>query len=342
MSEKLALQALLRAVDERTVEVDAERPREGRFFGLLTQYDLDETDIRLVAQLLAARLDGRRSLGGEALLAGLAGGSAERLAALAALQAGSRLIASGLVLPDVVPDHGAEALAANYRLGELALRRACEVFGQPRPKRPAPPTGPYRNNAELLSDLRRLSVLFRQRAARVFQLDPWSGPGLDSTEGAQSLVAQARAEAVRISARLRGTPRETETIPLLHLRDEHGLDLDALVILTTVLYQEILDGIGTVDAVDLVRLVSENEEDMLRRRALLRPLVRKGLLRLEGAFAGKELTADASLPNEVVDEMLGGGASIDSDSRIDFHDYLEKLESSDPFFLDMDGGPADD
>ena len=84
--------------------------------------------------------------------------------------------------------------------------------------------------------------------------------------------------------------------------------------------------------VDLVKLVSESEEDLLRRRHLLRPLQRKGLLVLDGAFSGKELTSDASLPNEVVDLMLGAGAPIGSNERIDFHAWLAKLDTSDPFF----------
>ena len=68
--------------------------------------------------------------------------------------------------------------------------------------------------------------------------------------------------------------------------------------------------------------------------------MRKHLLQLEGGWAGKELTADASLPRGMVERMLGEPAAIDSDARIDFHAYLSKLDSSDPFFSDLDGEPG--
>ena len=92
-----------------------------------------------------------------------------------------------------------------------------------------------------------------------------------------------------------------------------------------------------MDAVDLVKLVSESEEQLLKNREILRPLSQAGLLRLEGAYANKDLTADASLPSEVVAALLGETEAIDSDHRLDFHAYLQQLESSDSFFEDMDG-----
>ena len=56
---------------------------------------------------------------------------------------------------------------------------------------------------------------------------------------------------------------------------------------------------------------------------------------------GKDLTADASLPNKIVDAMLGSrGARIGPDERLNFHEYLKQLDSSESFFSDLHGGEA--
>jgi Arc/MetJ-type ribon-helix-helix transcriptional regulator len=228
-----------------------------------------------------------------------------------------------------------------YRLSVHTFRSACDVFGQPASEPPEEPTGPYRSNAEVLRDLRRLSLHYRRRAARVFNLDPWTGTGLESADASTMLLESARAAAAHVNRRIKAT-RTLNGLPALELKQAHDLDLDALVILVTVLFLEVLEGVGAVDAVDLIKLVSENESDLIRRRGILRPLQRAALLHLEGSFPGKDLTTDASLPNRVVDDLLGKPEVIDTDDRLDFHSYLEQLDSSDPFFFDMDGTGFED
>ena len=55
---------------------------------------------------------------------------------------------------------------------------------------------------------------------------------------------------------------------------------------------------------------------------------------------GKELTGEVFMPNWVIEIMLtgktDGQGSIDTDARLDFHNYLENLDSSDDFFDDLD------
>jgi hypothetical protein len=342
-TETTELRRLLRALDrgpQAARRALRTRPRGGRLFGALTRARLDDDDVLLLLVSLAARVAGHERLSGEELVARAGGGSAERLAAVAALTGHGRLAASGLLLADAPPADGAQALLASYRLGDTVLDLACEAL---RPALPAPAVAPapYRSNAELLADLRRLSLLFQRRAARVFQIDPWAAGANEASEAAHELLQRARLQAARVETRLALTPAD-ETLPLLRLLREHALDLDAAVILVTLLFQELIEGVGAVDAVDLVKLVSECEEDVIRRRALLRPLQRRRLIRLEGAYSGKDLTADASLPNDVVERMLGGTAPIGSDERIDFHSYLANLQSSDPFFSDLDPGDADE
>jgi hypothetical protein len=341
--EKDALAALLDAIDKSAPDVAerlAQRPREGRFFELLERHELLDDEVRLLLVALTARLAGKAALSGAALVQRAGAGTAARLSSLALLVADGRLVARGLLLPDALPADAPAAESATFRMADHVLRRACEVFALRVPEVRGAPAGAYRSQAELVVDLRRLSLAYRRRAARVFQLDPWSGTGIETHEAAAELLAGARAEAERVAQRLAATPT-TDTLPLLRFAREHDLGLDELVILMTVLFQELVEGVGAVDAVDLVKLVSESEPDLLRRRQLLRPLHRKGLLQLEGAYEGKDLTADASLPNKVVDSMLGSrGARIGPDERLNFHEYLKQLDSSESFFTDLHGGEA--
>ncbi len=343
-TERAALRALLDQLDAGSaafLDSLSSRPRQGLLFGLMEQYGLHDLDAALVLVSLAARMAGHESRTGHELISALPCGTAVRMAAVNRLMGDAPLLSAGLLLPDVTPTTVVDVASTHFRTSTQTFRQACEVFGQPAATQANEPTGAYRSNAEVLRDLRRLSLHYRRRAARVFNLDPWAGAGLESADGPTLLLENARAAASHVSQRLKAT-EQIQHIPVLTLKRAHDLDLDALVILSTVLFLEILEGVGAVDAVDLIKLVSENESDLMRRRATLRPLQRAGLLHLEGNFPGKDLTADASLPNAVVDSLLGSPESIGADDRIDFHSYLEQLDSSDPFFFDMDGTGFDD
>lgn len=334
-TERESLRILLDAVDARADGLPAllaARPREGQLFGALAATGLDDLDVGLLLVALAARLAGRGHVSGDDLVAGLTRRSADRLAALCRLQAEGPLVTAGLLVPDTPPQHPADAAHAAWCLADAPFRLACEVSGHQPPPRPPAARGPYRSQRELLADLRRLSIHYRRRAARAFGLDPWIGVGLESPDGADLSARRAREAAALVASRLAATSDDSR-LPVLRFKKQHGLDLDSLVIVITLLFHELLEGLAVVDAVDLLRLVSENEEDLLRHRQILRPLERAGLLRLEGAYAGKELTADASLPNRVVDELVGAEA-IGADDRIDFHAWLKGLDGSDPFFFD--------
>jgi hypothetical protein len=342
-SERAALRRLLAAVDRGSPPLHGllrHRPRAGRLFGLFERHALTDTDVALLLALLAGRMGGRTTETGADLARRAAGDSAGRLAALARLTTGGALVSGGLLVPEGAPSDGVEAEAMPFRLGEHVLRVACDLFVEARRAAPArgAPT-PYPDNPALLADLRRLSLAYRRRAASVFQLDPWSGTGVEPAESTHETIERARGAAEHVAQRLALTT-STEGLPVLELAREHALDLDTLVILVTILFQEVVEGVGAVDAVDLVKLVCTSEEELLRRRMLLRPLDRRRLIRLDGAYAGKELTADVSLPNAVVDRMLGAGSRIGSDERIDFHAWLQQLDSSDPLFGEADGGAA--
>lgn len=340
--ERQSLEALLDAVDggasARLAELVAQRPREGLLFGVFDELGLDDVEVALVIAALAFRLDGRGAVSGAELAARAASGSAARLRALGCLQPTARLLHRGLIQPEPTEDASASLADVPFRLGTPVFERATRVFhaeADPGPK-PEPPR-PYLSNADLLGDLRRLSQVYRRRAARLFHLDPWAGAGLDSVDGTLELREKAQRAAAHVRRRLDLT---TAVPPLacVALMREHELTLDEVVILVTVLFQELIDGVGAVDAVDLVKLVSENEAELVRRRHALRRLEQRDLLVLEGAYAGKDLTADASLPDATIERLLGALGAIDSDEQLDFHAWLRDLESSDRFFEGLDGG----
>ena len=65
--EKDALTALLEAVDRGAADLAdklAARPRDGRFFELLTRHDLLDEEVRLLLVALSSRLSGKAALTG--------------------------------------------------------------------------------------------------------------------------------------------------------------------------------------------------------------------------------------------------------------------------------------
>ncbi len=338
--ERSALQELLDAVDDgstRLGDLVRERPLEGELFGVFDELDLDDTEVAVVLVALSFRLAGRSAVPGTELAARAATSSAGRLAILGCLQPTARLVRRGLMQVDPISESGLPIADTHYRLGLPVFERATRVFHAETDAGPRPDDlRGYLSNADLLGDLRRLSQIFRQRAARLFHLDPWVGAGLDSIDGTQELIDKSREAAVRVRQRIAKTTVQPP-LACLALMTEHELSLDEVIILVTVLFQELIEGVGAVDAVDLVKLISENEAELVRRRHALRRLEQKDLLLLEGAYAGKDLTADASLPDSAIEKLLGSLGEIDSDEQLDFHAWLRELDSSDGFFDGLDG-----
>lgn len=265
----------------------------------------------------------------------------------ALLSEADALLATGLVAidgsSDAPPD---DPLSRRYRVSERWIRLMQSALapggGAPAPSARKP--APYRSNMQLLMDLRRLSLLYRARASLVFRVDSWSELGIASSHTVATVKKSLAALSTRVRERLELTPR-AEDFALVSTRREFGLGEDELVVLVTLLFQELREGAAFLDCVDILRLVSESEEDLVRKRRFLgkrSPLVRHNLIAIEEVVADKELTGEAYLPNWVIDRMLGDEdkAAIDADSRIDFHDYLKNLDSSDPFFDDLDDTPA--
>jgi len=109
------------------------------------------------------------------------------------------------------------------------------------------------------------------------------------------------------------------------------------------LFQELIEGNAYVSAVDLLKLLAGSEEDILKKRRFFskrNSLIKNRLIVLEDTVNGKELTGEVFMPDWVADLMTlgrtGSEEGIDTDARLDFHKYLEGLDSSEDFFDDLD------
>jgi hypothetical protein len=217
---------------------------------------------------------------------------------------------------------------------------------QPRARRadsPAPAdasTKPYRNHLEHLVDLRRLARLYQKRAARLFHFDYTDE--LDDRALPESITLinrQIPRLVEQMNARLAATPA-ADRFPLVQLQRELGLQEEHLVILVTLVFQELTQGTPYVDAVDLLKLVARSEEDLVKRRKLFgprSPLIRHGLVELEEIVLDKELSGEAFVPNEIVDRILGparagDGPRIDERTKSEFKQFLSGIDDSEDFF----------
>ena len=318
---------------------------DGPLHLLLKRYRFGKHHALLMLELLKRRLSGEDIyLKGRELLGVIFDSSFALLEGIRLLAPSGRLLSAGVVVPDLQgANDDAELLDLRYRLSDRAFRLLLRALnsGRPRVDRALDQTaGAYRSNLAYLMDLRRLSLLYRKRASKIFHFEYWDELGAGLPESLTLLNRQIPRFSAHVRACLKITER-AESFPLVQIAREHHLKEDHLVILTTLIFQELTDGTPYLDAVDLLKLVCRSEEDLVRRRDIFganSPLVKGGLVELEEVVYDKDLSAEVYVPNPVVDRILGGikrpkkDDSIDSDSRIEFHEFLRELDSSDDFF----------
>lgn len=314
---------------------------------LVKRYRLGKEHVLVMLELLKRRLShDDTSLKGRELLGIVCDSSFGLLEGVRLLAPDSRLVAAGVVVPELQgADGDPELLDLRYRLSDRAFRILLRAL-RPRRERggegagPDLSTRPYKSHLEHLTDVRRLARLFQKRAAKLFHADYTDE--LDDNELPDSLTLLQRQiprTIALIAARLAATPN-AERFPLVKLRDELRLEIEHQVILVALIFQELTQGTPYLDAADLLKLVAKSEEDLIRRRKLFAkksPLVRHGLVEIEEIVLDKELSGEVYVPNAVVDRVLGParateGARIDEASKDEFKKFLREIDDSDDFF----------
>jgi hypothetical protein len=341
--------ALTRRASERMMHVGRllkEFEGSGPLQMLLKRYKLNKEHVLLMLELLKRRLSSDdTAMKGRELLGVLFDGSFSMLEGVRLLEPESRLLAAGVVVPELQGAEGdAEMLDLRYRLSDRAFRILLRAL-RPRRERPANAprdagVKPYRNHLEHLADVRRLARLYQKRAAKLFHFDYTDELDDDALpESITLLNRQLPRFQEHIKARLAATANAAK-FPLVKMQQELGLEAEHLVILVVLVFQELTQGTPYVDAADLLKLVSRSDEDLVRRRKLFGPkslLVKYGLVELEEVVLDKELSGEVYVPNEVVDRILGPGRSgegvkIDEASKSEFKKFLSEIDDSEDFF----------
>jgi hypothetical protein len=312
----------------------------GTLGDIAKRHRLEPHQILIVLMLLSRRLEpGSGSLCGREILSTLFPSAFDMLAGVRLLVPDSALLVSGAV--QAVPPGGPDVLDTEFELSDAAFRAVERDVN--------PPAGgalgevvPYRNHFEHLAEIGRLTALLLRRSGVLFELDAYGSRAYDEPESVTQIERSARALRARIAERLICTPDAVQ-FPLCRLAARMRLSDAEQEILVVLLLQESYYGNAGLEAVECVKMVSCDSEQLLRNRRLLGPegrLRREGLVQLDEAVNEKELTGGLSLPRWVsaylLGEDIGEERPIGPDTRLDFHEYLKRLDDSEQFFRDLD------
>ncbi|MEW6746307.1 MAG: hypothetical protein AB1486_26495 [Planctomycetota bacterium] len=336
-----------RKIDEIARGIEA-LPVTGLFGALVRRYKLNKLHVVIVLALLKRRLTEESPyMKGRELLSLVTDSSYEMLKELSLLSPAGPLISTGVVIPDQTSTEEKEdVLETPLKLSDRAFRLIYSIFAPKRTIQVGPfktTERPYPSNLAYVMDYRRLALLYQKRASKVFNFEYWDDLGLGVSESTTTLNNQI----ARYREKIQGCLAKTGDRGRLHLANfakEFSLDEEQVVILVTLLFQELTEGSSYLDVVDLLKLVSRSEEDLVRRRRMFSardPLIQNGLVVIEEMVHDKPLTGEAYLPAWVAEKMLTGRARedrIDTDSQIHFHQFLEGLDSSDKFYEGLDDG----
>ncbi len=313
----------------------------GSLAAMHRESSLTESEVWLILLLLHERLHSQEGISGRRLLNALFDSSLEVLEGTRLLLRNSRLRSAGLIRP-VKESSRRNALDRRFLLSDRVHRLLLEDLSpaQPAVEAPRPKSSPYRNHFELLIDYRRLVRLCRSRARCLFETNSreYRRRRQISAEQWSQRVNQCEQ---RMTDRLRLT-EGVASFPLLKLQQQFRLSPDELLIVSHLLFQEIFEGNSFVEAVDVIKLVCRIESDIFIKHRLLSergPLFRSELLILDDMVNEKQMTAEVCLNNWVVERLLAPEAkeaTFSADARLDFHLFLQRLESSEQFYEELE------
>ena len=325
----------------RMVTTDLERGIVPGMLGRLhRRHQFDDDQLTIVLLLLERRIhESRQTLTGREILAFLHEGSFDRLRGLRHLAPDGKLRRCGILEVEAGMS-GPDLLDAEIRLSEPVFR-GIERDVTPEIEKVAKAPGrrrrrPYADHREHLLDLARLSRLYQRRARRVFESEePEETLSRSAVKHLDVEIGKLRG---RITARLKGTP-DGDRFPVETIREKHRLDEAEVLILVTLLFQEVYAGASYIETIELVKMVCGSDLELMKRRFLLSEdsrLVRSGLVHIAKLDdQHPHVGGEAYIPPELVRLLLAGPAPegpIDADTRLEWHEYLDGLTDSGEFF----------
>lgn len=195
----------------------------------------------------------------------------------------------------------------------------------------------YRDNIEYVLDLKHLASLHRRRSDALFRSDDLDSSGSRSHVAIQEAIDR-KIRSIRES--LLASARGTE-FAAAEFQAKHRLSDDEMVIVITLLFQEIHTGNPYTDAVDLLKLACRSERELIERRPLLSErgsLLRSEILIFEDPSSSPEFAGETCLAPWALEAILGRDRereAIDSDLRLDFHEYIQNIHDSHDFFAKL-------
>ncbi|MEQ8763549.1 MAG: hypothetical protein RL885_06460 [Planctomycetota bacterium] len=314
----------------------------GSLASLRRDHGLSDHEVWVMLLLLHERLHSHEGTSGRRLLNALFDSSFEVLEGTALLLREGRLRQHGLVRPLRSNRQGKNALDRRFVLSDRVHRALLEDLDiqAPTESRPAA-VEPYRSHFELLLDYRRLVQICSSRGRCVFETN--------SKEYRQRrrIGVEAWSQRVsklehRMSERMRLTENAATTFPILKLQQQFHLSPDELLVVAHLLFQELFEGNSFVEAVDVIKMTCRNESEMFLKQRLISErgtLLRAELVLLDDMVNDKQMTAEVCLNNWVVERLLAPETkegSFSADARLDFHLFLERLDSSEEFYEELE------
>lgn len=339
----------LRSMSRRKIAVltrDLRAIRQrGPLAQVMKQYRLTPQDFLVLAHLLQRHLRAEDpAVQGRVLLSAVFETSFEVLTGLDLLRDGSPLRASGLVVVDDDEEHPDDLLEARFRVSEEALNAfRDEAIGFVPEDLRRSGVDRYSSNREFLIDLRILHNLYKERSERVFHPDRWDRLHSTPLSPGRGLTRRIETMWRRVRTRLDHS-EDRARFPAVRFMVEYMLTEPEMVIVVHLLFKELYEGSAYADAVELVRLVSADEAQLIDNRKLIVPhgALRRGeILNVEPMIEGRDLTSEVHLADWVVVAMFGPaanatGRSIHPDEKLDWHLYLQGLRESEKFFRDLE------
>ena len=314
----------------------------GPLGSLLRKHRLDANEFEVMAVLLQRAVrDEEPEMEGRLILGSIFDTSFGVLSGLHLLAEDARLRTSGLVRVALDQPMGTDVLETRFRLSDLALQAMREeVAGRRTSRQRRKALDGYRNQREVLLDLRMLHNHYLRRSEVLFEPARWESlhPATESAPTLQRRIDELWAE---VRTRILRTD-DNAAFPLLQILREHKLGDAETMVVVHLLFKEVYSGHAHADVADLLRLVSTDDASLLRARAMFHrdaPLVRGQILALEPFVENRELTAEARLEDWVVNRLLDDGGlaqGIRTDERMRWHNYLADLDGSEGFFRDLD------